>query len=113
MRNGPYRPGYSRFAPRADSLYRGRARVVHHEILVGKDAEATAYCLEKLARLEQKVGIAGPSVSLIARGEGLVKQKPARRHGVDQGGQQRPVEIIRHDHRVELPVGKGEGASIL
>lgn len=78
-------------------------------MLVGGHLELPAHRLEELSGREQEARAARPSETLVALREGLVDQRAAggdRRH---DHGQQRPMEVIRHDHPGEAALAERPG----
>ena len=55
---------------------------------------------------QQEFGIGGPAERFVAKGERLVQQHAVWRERRAQVSKQRPVQVIRHDDRVEAFSGK-------
>jgi hypothetical protein len=58
--------------------------------------------VKQFARPQQKVRIRRLAEALIAHGERLVDEQTRRRKGLQNAGEQRPVQIIGNDHAIEL-----------
>lgn len=95
-------------ARRGDGTARLLAAALDEPVLVGDDAQPAAG-LQQFAGLQQEVAARGPAYRLLAVGKGLVDQEAARGDAVDERGQQRPPEVVGHQHGVEAPAGQGPG----
>jgi len=78
-----------------------RARRAQDQLLNGDDFQSSGNGLGEFARAQQEIGIAGAPELFVADGESLVEQEPARRHGSDDVGQNRPVKIVGHHDQIE------------
>ena len=82
-------------------LDRRWARRAQNQLLNGDDFQSTGHGRGEFARTQEEIGIAGAPEPFVAEGEGLVEQKPARRHGRDDVGQDRPVQVVGHHDQIE------------
>lgn len=80
-------------------------------MFIGYHFEPARDYIEKFARAQQVVGVRRPAEPLVADGKRLVDKRTAGRDGPDEGRQQRPVQVVRHDNALEDPVGEGPGSS--
>lgn len=59
--------------------------------------------VKQFAGPQQKIRIRRLAEAFVARGEGFIDEQTSRRKGVENAGEQRPVQIIGNDHAIELP----------
>ena len=78
-----------------------RSGVAHMPLLERDGDEPAGDTLQQLAGLEQKIRIRRPAVGLVAAGEGLVEQHAVVGQRREQLRQQRPMQIVDDDDRVE------------
>lgn len=58
--------------------------------------------VKQFARPQQKVRIRRLAEAFVARGEGFIDEQTSRRKGVENAGEQWPVQIVGNDHAIEL-----------
>ncbi len=71
-------------------------------LLVGHDLETIPHHVQEFARPEQEVRVRRPADALLPELERLVDQQAAGSHGSNQIVEQRPMQVISDDHRIEL-----------
>jgi hypothetical protein len=70
-------------------------------LLERDDVEAAFHDAQKLAAFEQERGIRRAAIRLVPARESLVQQYSVLAERREQGGQERPMEIVRDDDRAE------------
>jgi predicted amidohydrolase len=105
----PRRPSRSG-PPRGDALDHRRAGIAQHHGFVGHHRQAArARHVEQLAIAQQEGGVARLAEALVAGHERLVEQHAAGLERGQQGGPQRPVQVVGDDHGAEAPAGQRPG----
>src|SRR5258706_14534412 len=93
---------------RADALDHGGLRR-GDESLFERDHVQGFHAGEQLVGSQKKIRIARAAIALVAQGESFVDEYAARTHRTDQIRKERSMQIVGHDHAVELAWRKGPG----
>ena len=92
-------------------LHHRRLRLCDESVFECQHAHVGTEDFEQLARSQQVIGIGRPAKGGVACRESLVDQQAAGSERTFERRKERPVQVVRDNDRVELPISEWPGSS--